>query len=165
MYISKKRAVLVVLTIVVFVTALYFTYTPEECGSFECFQEKMSRCDWANYINEEPEASWRYDVLGPTEEGDCEVKVTLLAAKMGDLSIGDFQGNYMSCFYPLGTSAYPDKDLSLCHGRLKEDLQGRIITKLHEYFLDNLIEVEAEYREAIESAISESSASGQNSTV
>jgi len=150
--------VLIVLTVVVFIIAMYLTYTPKKCNSFGCFQEKMIKCNWANYINEEPEASWRYDVIGPTDDGNCEVEVTLLIAKKGDLAIADFEGKSMSCFYPLGTSAYPDKDLAVCHGRLKEDLQGRVISKLHEYFLDNLIEVES----GLESVIGDASVSSGN---
>jgi hypothetical protein len=48
----------------------------------------------------------------------------------------------MTCYYPLGTAAYAEKDLSKCHGLLKEELQTIIINKLHAYILENLGKVE-----------------------
>jgi len=148
MYLGKKDSVIVVLLVIVFISAVYLTLAPEKCGTFDCFQENMVKCSAAEHINEEPEASWGYKILG-REGNDCEIEVTLLQAKEGELAISEFQGHSMSCFYPIGTSAYPHQDLSLCHGRLKEDIQGRIISKLHEYLLDNLIDIEKEFREAL----------------
>ncbi|KKQ16334.1 MAG: hypothetical protein US28_C0002G0001, partial [Candidatus Daviesbacteria bacterium GW2011_GWA1_36_8] len=42
------------------------------------------------------------------------------------------------CLYERGVSAYPEKDLAKCHGRLKEELQTEIIKKLHSYVLTNV---------------------------
>jgi len=133
-------SVMIIFGIIVFVIAMYITYTPVECENFGCFSTRMVECDTATYINEESEASWEYRVMGKTDNSECAVEVTLLQAKEGDLAIKIFEGHRMTCFYPLGKHAYPEKDLLLCHGRLKEDLQSVIINKLHEYILDNLIE-------------------------
>ena len=40
--------------------------------------------------------------------------------------------------YPKGIPIYPEKDLSKCHGRLKEELQAIIINKLHTYIIENI---------------------------
>lgn len=120
--------------------ALYYTFTPNPCETYGCFEDHMASCSRATYVNEEPEASWSYTVMRRVK-GACEIKVTLLQAKEGDLQLRNFEGHDMTCTYPLGVVAYPDKDMSVCHGRLKEDLQGLIIEKLHQYLVDNLVDV------------------------
>jgi hypothetical protein len=122
----------------VMIGAIYlgFFYLPE-CQNYECFQKYMIKCSKATYINEEPEASWGYRING-ARNGDCEITVTLLQAKQGELRINALAGEEMKCYYTKGTSAYPEKDLVKCHGILKEDMQTLIINKLHAYILENL---------------------------
>lgn len=132
--------VLVVLIAIAAAVALYYTFTPNPCETYACFEAHMASCDRATYVNEEPEASWQYTIIRRVE-GACEIRVTLLQAKEGDLKLRAFEGHEMLCTYPLGVVAYPDKDMSACHGLLKEDLQGLIIEKLHRYLVDNLVDV------------------------
>ncbi len=141
---KKERAVLilVLLITIIFAVALYYTFKPRECMTPQCFQEHMASCARASYINEEPEASWKYVIKRQIRE-ECEIEVTLLQAKVGDLNLRDFEGHTMLCTYPLGRVGYPDKDMSLCHGLLKEDLQGLIIQKLHKYLINNLDDIRA----------------------
>ena len=124
-----------------------FFYLPE-CGSFECFQNRMRECSKANYINEDPEASLGYEIKGINGE-QCEVRVTLLQAKKGELEIEGLIGKDMICSYPQGTAAYPEKDLSKCHGILKEEMQTLIINKLHSYIIENLGKFEEGLKNAI----------------
>ena len=63
-------------------------------------------------------------------------------AKEGELGIDRLEGYEMSCFYDRGQGVYPEDDLSKCHGRLKEELQGIIINKLHTYVIENLGKIE-----------------------
>lgn len=112
----------------------------KECSTFECFQKSMEKCEKIEYINEDLEASWKYEVKG-VEGSLCNVKVSLVNAKKGDLSLNEIIGNDMNCYYSKGTSAYPEKDLNKCTGKLKEELQGIIIKKLHSYILQNLGEI------------------------
>lgn len=137
--------VLVLLIVVSFSFALYFTWKPETCESYSCFQDHMVECSRATYVNEEPEASWRYTVLRRTRES-CVIDVILLQAKEGDLKLRESEGAHMECAYPSGVVAYPDKDLSVCHGILKENLQNIIIERLHSYLLENLGEIKDEFR-------------------
>ncbi len=138
-----------ILAIAAVAVALYFTfYKPVSCNTYECFQDKMSICEKATYINEEPEASWRYEIL-KNEGRECNIKVTLLQAKKGELALDRLSGYEMICHYPEGIVAYPDKDLGACSGRLKEELQGIVIKKLYSYILENLGELNQSLREAI----------------
>lgn len=136
-----KRGVLGIAILAVLIIALFLTLSiRDECANFECFQEEMVRCSPINYINEEPEASWGYRVIGKNA-GQCEIEVTLLNAKEGSLNLRQYEGSSMICSYPLGIAAYPEKDLDSCTGRLKENLQGVIIERLYKYIVDNLGEI------------------------
>jgi len=138
--ITMIRGIIIIAIVALLFAALALTFRSEDCVNYECFQRNMVKCFPASYINEEPVAAWYYEVKGE-KAGECQVEVTLLLAKQGELGLDELEGLSMTCSYPLGVSAYPDKDLSVCHGRLKEDLQGVIIEKLHKYVLENLGEI------------------------
>lgn len=122
---------------VLFAVALAFTLSPVKCEGYLCFQQHMASCTRATYVNEDPEASWLYEIKAKTQEG-CAIDVTLLNAKEGELGLRDLEGQSMTCTYELGMVGYPDKDMSLCTGKLKESLQNIIIEKLHKYIINNL---------------------------
>ncbi len=129
--------------------AVYLTfYDYPQCGSYQCFQDHMTACTKAVYINEEPEASWQYTVLGQ-KNGQCAIEVTMLLAKKGDLGIDALNGQSMLCSYPIGITAYPEKNLDVCTGQLKESLQSVLIKKLYSYILDNL----GQYNKSLSSAL------------
>jgi hypothetical protein len=140
-----KRGVLGSAIIIVLVITLFLTFRSGECENVECFQDKMIKCSFVKYVNEEPEASWGYEIIGK-RGNQCEIEVTLLSAKEGSLGLRSYEGNSMSCFYEVGTFAYPEKSLDACTGRLKENLQSIIIEKLYKYVVDNLGEIEEELR-------------------
>tara|TARA_Y100000310_G_scaffold326837_1_gene392290 strand:- start:14530 stop:14997 length:468 start_codon:yes stop_codon:yes gene_type:complete len=121
----------------------FFYFNNSLCHDFECFEKNMERCSRAEYINEEPEASWYYKVNGFGGEG-CEINVRLIQAKKGELGIDELEGLEMTCEYGKGIVAYPEKDLNKCHGRLKEEMQEIVIKKLHSYLLENLGPIEEE---------------------
>lgn len=135
------KIVLIIATLLAVSIALYYVTLPTPCESFTCFQDKMSACERGSFINEEPQASWRYTIQG-TRDDQCQIEVTLLQAKEGPLQLREFEGHSMTCGFAQGLVTYPDKDLSVCHGLLKEDLQGVIIEKLHAYLLENLLNVQ-----------------------
>ncbi len=141
---TKKRiavfGVLAVVFIILAVSATFFV--KPRCESFECFQDKMRKCNEAVYTNDGVEATWKYNILG--EDGNaCVVEVTLLQVKEGELGLEKLSGYKMECGFPKGIAAYPEKDLDRCHGRLKEEFQAIVIEKLHNYILENLGEIES----------------------
>jgi hypothetical protein len=145
MKIGWKRGATFFAIFVLIAVSSYFVFLPEECLALECFQTSMSQCVSATYVNEESEASWGYEIKGKLRN-ECEIEVTLLNAKEGQLGIDEYEGHSMSCFYALGIVNSPEKNLGSCHGRLKEDLQKEIIEKLHGYVLENLDEIQEELR-------------------
>jgi len=147
---NQKIILLLIAIILLGGIALYlFFFSGEKCGNIECFQNAMKLCTKANLMSEEPEASWLYEINGLNTAGVCEVNVRLLQAKEGELGIDRLNGLDMVCTYPRGVFAYPEKDLSRCHGRLREELQTIIINKLHAYVIENLGQI----NESLSSAI------------
>lgn len=142
-------ALIIIIAIAIFVAAyLTFFYNPR-CENYECWQGRMSRCAvGSTFINDEPEATWKYEIEDSTNR-QCIVSVELLVAKEGELGIDKLAEMEMKCSYPLGISAYAERDLGKCHGLLKEELQTLIINKLHSYIIENLGQIE----EVLESAI------------
>jgi hypothetical protein len=137
----STRALIIIFSIalaIALILALYMTFFSfKTCDNFDCFQKEMKECNRVVYINEEPEASWKYYING--EENDkCVVEVTLLQAKKGELGIDKLEGLSMKCSYNIGVANYPEKDLVKCSGKLREELQTIIINKLHSYILGNL---------------------------
>jgi len=138
--IGKKVIIGVVLLIIAVVIVWFFFYRTIKCDTNSCFQDKMKTCSRATYVNEDDEASWLYSVRGEVNR-ECKIEVRLLQVKEGKLEMTELEGETMDCFYTTGLSVNPESDLSKCHGRLKEDLQEKIIEKLHKYILENLEEI------------------------
>lgn len=144
---SKKLGVKEVIVIIVFVSissigVFLFFGVGKTCDDVTCYNNLMEKCSKGSFINEQPEASWKYVVKGKRLDNTCRVEVILLQAKEGDMRLRDFEGTSMTCFYKRGIISQPEKDISNCHGILKENIQDLFIRKLHEYILDNLDEVE-----------------------
>lgn len=133
--------ILIALMALALIGIVYFAffYFPE-CQNYDCWQKHMSRCSKASFVNDDIGASWRYEITG-SEGRQCVIEVELMAAKTGELGVADLVGESMTCSYPLGSTAYAEKDLDRCHGQLKEDLQTIMITKLHTYIIENLEKV------------------------
>ena len=103
--------------------AVYMTFFfTQRCENFDCFQKSMEKCrNGITYINDDKLASWYYEIKGKTSN-QCEIEVKILQAKRGELEIEKLKGYSMDCSYPIGFSTYPEKDLTKCHGKLKEEL-------------------------------------------
>lgn len=140
----RKRLILFVLIALILVVAAVSVtfFSPKKCESYECFKDSMAKCSRAKYLNEAQDATWKYEILG-LESKECKVKVTLLQVKTGNKDIERLSGYNMECSFSNGAISYPEKDLSKCHGRLKEELQTVTINKLYNYILENLGEIKS----------------------
>jgi len=141
---KTKKGVFIALIVVFAISALLFVYLnfiySPSCQNYECWQNYMTKCEKASFVNEQTEASWGYEIRGKTDSL-CDIEVTMLLAKKGELGIEKLAGHKMICSYKIGTATYAEKDLSVCHGLLKEELQTLIINKLHSYIIENLGQV------------------------
>ena len=137
------REAIAILILIVAVMALYLTFMPPLCGDYTCFEARMVACKPAVFVNEEDEASWRYEIMGTTQD-TCSVEVVLLSAKNVDLGLRDYEGFDMRCYYALGVTGHPEKNLEACHGPLREGLQSIVIEKLYKYIVTNIGEINDE---------------------
>ena len=136
-----QKEIVALLILVVAVVTLYVTFTPVRCSDFSCFEAHMTKCRGAIYINDvEKEAAWKYKIIG-TSDKKCDIEVTLLVAKESNLNLRLYEKEQMICSHPFGVSGYPEKNLAVCTGKLKEGLQAIVIEKLYKYIVTNLGEI------------------------
>lgn len=141
--------IIFILFIIVLIAAIYFTiFYYKKCDDLGCFNSRLAKCSKANFQYEGDEATWYYKILGK-EGNQCEVYTELRQLKQGRLDIEKLEGQSMNCFLALGVVDFPEKDISKCHGLLKESLQDIIIQKLHNYILGNLGEIDRELNKVI----------------
>jgi len=142
---SDKRAIITVISLLIIIGLIItglilipkYIKKPKLCQDIDCFLNRMTKCSPTELYHEEKEASWLYGVLNK-QNNECIVQVTLLQAKEGELRLTQLHGLSMQCNYPLHISVIPGKDLGICNGRLKEELQEIIIEKLHTNIIENL---------------------------
>ena len=142
MNVSQKRFLLATTIVAVFGAALFFTFQPINCGNFDCFQDRMAQCARTSFVHNLDEASWGYEIVGQGAGNTCEIEVTLLSAKKGELDLRPYEGNAMLCSFEYGVISYPERNLNRCSGELKENLQTNIIQRLHIYILDEIGEID-----------------------
>ena len=143
----EKIVIFLVIAVVLIIFAVKLTFfSAQQCFDTECFQKAMANCNQVEYINDDDEATWEYVILGENDKM-CDIKVTLLQIKKGELNAEKLAGFDMVCSYQSGAVLYPEKDLEQCHGRLKEELQTIVIKKLHQRILENIDEIGKEMEE------------------
>jgi len=145
----KGKLILGIFALIVIVGAIYFffffNYT---CNDIACFNAHQIKCDHTKFVNDADDARWGYKILG--KDGNvCRIEVAMLQLNKGEVSLERLVGKSMICDTPLGFSSAPESDISVCHGRLKEELQQVIIEKMHSYIVDNLGDIGSSLNEVI----------------
>jgi|WetSurMetagenome_2_1015567.scaffolds.fasta_scaffold187514_3 hypothetical protein len=141
MQLKTKVIILSALALVFLAVAVRYTFFyAKSCESTECFFENLKTCSRAIYINDQSEATWRYEIVG-SSIGTCDVEVTLLQQKTTETDTNSLDGMTMICSLDKGVADYPEKYIEKCHGILKEEIQNMMIKKLHTYLVDNLGEI------------------------
>lgn len=129
--------VLVIILLSFFIWANFFYYKP--CENTFCFEDYLKDCQRARFISA-GDINMEYLIQGKV--GDkCRVVAKLRSA---DLSIKDSEklvGKEMTCEFQAGLIIYPENQINLCHGLLKEGLQDLLIDKLHKYIIQNIEEI------------------------
>ena len=141
----RKRWFVLVFLVIVAVITIYVTffYYPN-CNDMACWDSKLRDCSKAHFVNNPVDATWEYWILGKetvNEERRCSVRVKVVEIKRGLKKTESLTGKEMVCYLPLGIVTAPEGNPNLCVGRLKEEMQGLIIQKLHEYIVQNLGEI------------------------
>ena len=148
---STKRKVgfsLIILIIaLVLFTGYFFLFYERPCNDIECFVDAMKNCRPVSWIREDEQASWLYAIKGSSAGDTCKIKVKLLEVKQGTIDSEELEGETMVCIQQKGDTRFPDKDISSCNGKLKEDLQDLIIQRMHNYLLENVGQIKEEFKE------------------
>ncbi|MEK6879147.1 MAG: hypothetical protein AABY22_06035, partial [Nanoarchaeota archaeon] len=117
---SKFKIVLFIIFLIVLASAIYFTFFyASKCSDYSCFNSRLQQCSRATFQYEGEDATWYYKILGK-EDNRCEIYTELRQIKKGRIEIERLQGQSMNCFLPLGVTDFPEKDITRCHGLLKE---------------------------------------------
>jgi len=126
------------IVIIVLILAIYFTFFfSVKCRDISCWEYKLQRCAKAHYLSDTKDVTWFYKIEGKKDKL-CKVEVTVKEIKSGITGALVLEGKSMNCMLPLGVITSPEADPNLCSGPLKEEMQGLIIKKLHEYIIGNL---------------------------
>lgn len=150
----KKRGIILTIIIIVlaFAIATYFVFFySTNCGSDEnCWKTKLETCSKARFTNDAGEIIWEYKILRKQND-DCLVNVKVLRIVDGLQKTRILEGKSMKCSLPFGAYTVPERDVTLCHGLLKEEIQTLMIDKLHQYVLENIGEISDELSSPITS--------------
>jgi len=137
---------LAILILVVLVVAIYFTFFfAYKCDTKDCFLGKQKVCRRATYVNAADEITWSYKIEGKTK-GSCEILTQILNINEGTMDQEKLEGKGMRCFLEIGDTSAPEAEIANCHGALREGLQEMIIKNLHQYVLDNLGEIDEDFK-------------------
>src|SRR3989344_1515992 len=102
--------------VIILIIAIYFTFFFKySCDDLECFRSHQIECAKTKFVNDAPETTWEYKILGK-EDGKCQIAVEVLKVKTGSLENRRLEGKNMICDLNLGSQISPEADTSLCHG-------------------------------------------------
>tara|TARA_Y100000310_G_C20240553_1_gene604448 strand:+ start:85 stop:573 length:489 start_codon:yes stop_codon:yes gene_type:complete len=136
-----------ILIIALIIYAGYFLiYRPVECSDKTCFNNAMNNCKRISWVREDAQATWVYQVGGNAKGDSCKINVKLLKMKEGTIDSERLEGLEMDCAMLKTETQFPEKDISVCSGVLKEELQDIIIQRMHNYLLENIGSISEEFQ-------------------
>lgn len=129
-----------ILLFIFLISILFFSYwwfflKKEKCETEECFKENLLNCKKAYYQKEE-KFVFDYNILGKKDDS-CVVEVKLVFAA-GEPKFSRLVGKSMKCYLPLNYFGFPEKEISLCSGPLKEEAGYLMIKESYTYISQNL---------------------------
>ena len=131
---------LVILIIIIF-AAYFLFFRTTNCLDKTCFENAIVGCKKVSWTRQDSSAAWTYTILGSKDQASCEINVKLLRLNNGTIDAEGLQGEEMICNFVKGDTQYPEKDISTCHGLLKEDIQDLLIQRMHNYLLQNALQI------------------------
>lgn len=134
-----------IIAILVLVFVYYIFIYSSVCDTKECFEKAIVKCKRVSYIREDEQAAWKYDILKQVDRSTCLINVKLLKLNQGTLDAEALQKEEMKCNFLKSSEQFPEKDISRCHGLLKEDLQDILIQRMHNYLLQNVGEIKQSF--------------------
>lgn len=143
---NARKIVLIISLTIVFLIIFSFIWLTirsyDTCKNWDCFTQKLSTCERSKFAGGK-EVIFGYTINGPIGKR-CSIDVVYLQGDVANLDARELKGKEMTCETPLGVIMLPESDLTYCHGELKEKLQERVITQLHNYIVQNLGQINKE---------------------
>ncbi|MBS3078820.1 hypothetical protein J4218_01740 [Candidatus Pacearchaeota archaeon] len=125
----------------------YFFFYEKACANEECFKKAFDKCNRVNFLKDNEQALWLYQITGREKGAKCKVKVTLMMLKQGTIENQKLEGSFMICNVIRDNALNSEGDLSSCKGLLKEKMQEIIIQRMHNYILKNVGEIKEEFNQ------------------
>ncbi|MBR9706033.1 hypothetical protein GOV14_03295 [Candidatus Pacearchaeota archaeon] len=151
-YLKLKKwvgiGVVLIIMALIILAAVYLFYLPKTCPdptNSGCFVASLEKCDKVQWTRQGNEADWTYTVIGKSGKESCKVNVKLEGVREGSSDSESLIKKQMTCIVPKSATQFPEKDISKCSGKLKEDLQDTIIQKMHNYLIENVGEIKKEF--------------------
>ena len=136
--------IFIAIIIIVIAATVYFVWGFfTTCSSQECFDKALVKCSRTTFISDNENMLMQYKIKG-TSEGNCLVNVKLLQVKKGSSELATLENQDMDCSLPFGIVVVPEGDTTICHGRLKEEIQSIIIKRMHAQIIQNIGKISAE---------------------
>jgi|SRR3989344_5547737 len=136
--------IFIAIIIIVIVATTYFVWGFfTTCSSQECFDKALVKCSRTSFVSDTENMLMQYKIRG-MNSGDCLVNVKLLQVKKGSSELSVLEGQEMDCNLPFGIVVVPEGDTTICHGRLKEEIQSIIIKRMHAQIIQNIGKISAE---------------------
>ncbi len=145
---SKKSIMIAIVMVIILLIIFVFwmlIFKTKNCNDESCYADAISSCKKVSFNKEDAQAVWRYTILGDIGGDVCKIRVELLRMKEGTIDAEVLQGKGMICNVMKSDYQNPEKDMKLCSGPLKEELQDIIIQRMHNYILKNLGEVKESF--------------------
>jgi hypothetical protein len=135
-----------IMLFVIIILLLYFFISSKItlCNNDECYFSALSNCNKASYLRQDEKALWSYEII-KNKNDNCLVNVKLVRINLGTIDIEKLEGKSMECSVKKYDKEYPETDMSLCSGLLKEELQDILIRRMHDYLYKNLKEIKEEF--------------------
>lgn len=141
-----KRIILfssIIIILIIIISLVWVSITTYKgCQSWECFNENLASCSKTKFAGGR-DIIFGYTIHG-TSNGLCEVDVEYLQGEIANKYAQKLANKKMTCFLPEGIIMLPETELKNCHGILKEKLQEQVISKLHNFILQNLGQINKE---------------------
>ena len=136
------KITLIIIGVILILGAVYYLiFSVKACDTKECFEKAILNCKRVSWMRQDEQAAWNYKIIGRGEES-CTVEVSLLKLNKGKIDSEKLIGKEMTCDLIKGSTDFPEKDISRCHGVLKEEMQDVIIQRMHDYLLQNVGKLE-----------------------
>ena len=150
MGIKKRDVMLGIIFVILAVIGVYFLFFfSYSCDSNDCFYSYLEDCKRVDYTRNSGDTVWKYSVLGKEDER-CVVETELAKISEGTKDKKVLEGKSMKCYLILGERGLPEKDLSRCHGILKEEIQELFIRNLHGQIRENLGQINEEIEDVVQ---------------